>query len=211
MWVLLLVEGLMLLLVYRHFGVMALKTVDGIQRDGIPVGESAPTLLGVTSTGDRVSWEPAGRPKLLIFALPDCGPCARVLPFLSQFARVNQEVELAVVTSGPRDEIARVVDKFHPPFTSLADDGSGAFDRYRVRVTPFCFVLGEDGRVQAKGLCSDPFKVRDLLATAGFAEAADQMERVTKGMRAANIGIDNLTTAAASQPDGEVAAGAFRS
>jgi hypothetical protein len=43
-------------------------------------------------------------------------------------------------------------------------------------VTPFAFAIGADGRVRSKGLCGDPIRLRDLLAMAGFDEAARAME-----------------------------------
>jgi len=57
-------------------------------------------------------------------------------------------------------------------YPCLAEDGSGAFSRYRVRVTPFAFVLSEDGRVVAKGLCNSAARLRALLLAGGLLEAA---------------------------------------
>ena len=54
----------------------------------------------------------------------------------------------------------------------MADDASGAFAKYRVRVTPFAFVIGQDSRVQAKGLCNDPLRLRELLRVAGLESIA---------------------------------------
>jgi hypothetical protein len=54
----------------------------------------------------------------------------------------------------------------------LAEDGSGAFSRYRVRVTPFGFVIGGDGRILAKGLCGDRARLRGLLEAADMGDIA---------------------------------------
>jgi hypothetical protein len=41
-----------------------------------------------------------------------------------------------------------------------------------VRVTPFGFVVGSDGRVLAKGLCGDQVRLRGLLEAADLREIA---------------------------------------
>jgi methylamine dehydrogenase accessory protein MauD len=173
LWVLVVVMAVLLLLLYRHFGMMSLGTLEGVQRDGLPVGSAAPAISGITADGQEAGWQPKGaRPQVLLFAAPDCEPCAAIMPHVARLARAGSGVDVAAVVPGPRDEAARMVNKYHPPFPTMAEDGSGAFNRFRVRVTPFGFVIGADGRVLAKGLCSDPARLRGLLHAAGLKEAA---------------------------------------
>jgi hypothetical protein len=70
---------------------------------------------------------------------------------------------------GRQDNAEAVTNKFHPIFPCIAEDGSGAFNNYKVRTTPFAFVVGEDSRVRAKGLCNDAMRLQELLITAGLA------------------------------------------
>ena len=174
LWVLLLTIGVLVLLLYRHFGVMSLGTLEGVQRDGLPIGAVAPQISGVTAAGQDTSWQPKhGQPQLLLFAAPDCEPCATVLPHVERLAQaVNGNLGIAAVVPGPRDEVARFVERYRPSFPCLAEDGSGAFTRYRVRVTPFGFVIGADGRVLAKGLCGDQVRLRRLLEAADLPDIA---------------------------------------
>jgi thiol-disulfide isomerase/thioredoxin len=174
LWLLLLTMGVLVLLLYRHFGVMSLGTLEGVQRDGLPIGSVAPPISGVTAAGQATRWEPErGQPQLLLFAAPDCEPCATVLPHVERLARtVNGGLGIAAVMPGPRDEVVRFVERYHPSFPCLAEDGSGAFTRYRVRVTPFGFVVGADGRVLAKGLCGDQIRLRGLLEAADLGDVA---------------------------------------
>ena len=73
LWLLLLTIGVLVLLLYRHFGVMSLGTLEGVQRDGLPIGSAAPPISGVTAAGPDTSWQPQrGQPQLLLFAAPDC-------------------------------------------------------------------------------------------------------------------------------------------
>ena len=173
LWLLVLTMGVLLLLLYRHFGMMSLGTLEGVQRDGLPVGAVAPPIGGVTAAGEDEGWEPRrGRPELLLFASPDCEPCKTVLPYVNRLATKGKGLGITAVVPGPRESVARLVEQYDPPYPCLAEDGSGAFNRFRVRVTPFAFVIGADGRVLAKGLCNDPGRLRDLMAAGGVEEAA---------------------------------------
>ena len=88
---------------------------------------------------------------------------------------VNGNLGIAAVVPGPRDEVARFVERHRPSFPCLAEDGSGAFPRYRVRVTPFGIVVGADGRVLAKGLCGDQARLRGLLEAADLGDVAQAL------------------------------------
>jgi thiol-disulfide isomerase/thioredoxin len=177
LWLLLLTIGVLVLLLYRHFGMLSLGTLEGVQRDGLPVGSEAPPISGVTADGQDARWEPRrGQPQLLLFAAPDCEPCATVLPHVERLAQaVDGSLGIAAIVPGPRDEVARFVQRYRPPYPCLAEDGSGAFPRYRVRVTPFGFVVGSDGRVLAKGLCGDQVRLRGLLEAADLGDMAQVM------------------------------------
>jgi thiol-disulfide isomerase/thioredoxin len=153
LWVLVAVMAVLLVLLYRHFGMMSLGTLEGVQRDGLPVGSVAPTISGITADGADKGWDPkTGRYQLLLFAAPDCEPCATVMPHVNRLGRSRDAgVDVAAIVPGPKSEAVRMVNRYDPPFTTLAEDGSGAFGRFRVRVTPFGFIIGPDGRILAKG------------------------------------------------------------
>ncbi len=98
MWILLLLLGILVLLLYRHFGLVALGTVEGVQRDGLPVGEVAPAITGVTALGETITWPPKqGRSHLLAFVAPDCTPCARILPSINQLAAMNSHIVVTLI------------------------------------------------------------------------------------------------------------------
>ena len=185
LWVLLLTMGVLVLLLFRHFGMMSLGTLEGVQRDGLPIGSVAPPISGITAAGQDIRWEPTrGQPQLLLFAAPDCEPCATVLPHVEQLARaVNGGLGIAAVVPGPRDEVTRFAARYRPSFLCLAEDGSGAFTRYRVRVTPFGIVVGGDGRVLAKGLCGDQVRLRALLEAADLRDIAQALPAPAQPVR----------------------------
>jgi thiol-disulfide isomerase/thioredoxin len=184
LWVLVAVMAVLLVLLYRHFGMMSLGTLEGVQRDGLPVGSVAPTISGITAEGADKGWDPkTGRYQLLLFAAPDCEPCATVMPHVNRLGRSRDAgVDVAAIVPGPKSEAVRMVNRYDPPFTTLAEDGSGAFGRFRVRVTPFGFIIGPDGRILAKGLCGDIGRLGNLLHAAGLKDAAALLQATAQPM-----------------------------
>ena len=175
LWILVVVLATLVVLMYRHFGMMSMGTLEGVQRDGLPLGTEAPTIGGITAEGTDLAWQPkTGRPQVLLFAAPDCEPCATVMPVVNKLAAstVGKALDFAAIVPGPRAEVVRMTQLYNPPYMVLAEDGSGAFNRFLVRVTPFGFIIGPDGRVLAKGLCGDANRLKDLLNAAGFDEVA---------------------------------------
>lgn len=170
LWVFLLILGILVLLLYRHFGLVALGTVEGVQRDGLAVGEIAPLFSGITALGEMTAWEPAApNTYFLAFVSPTCAPCARVIPFINKVAITNKNVHVILVVAGHGDNAALLMDSFHldPSILCIAEEGSGASERYRVRVTPFAFIIGTDRRILAKGLCDRPERLHAMLSAGG--------------------------------------------
>ena len=110
LWVLVITESLLLLLVYRHFGLMALSTAEGVYRDGLPVGVVAPTIRGMTAQSAITEWRPlAGYQHLLVFISPDRGPCVKMIPALIQLAEANDRVHVTFIVPGPVQVVRRLV------------------------------------------------------------------------------------------------------
>jgi thiol-disulfide isomerase/thioredoxin len=180
LWLLLLLLTVSVFVLYRHFGLMALGTVEGVERDGLKIGEVAPALSAVTPEGGTINWNPSPeRSALLFFGAPDCGPCEEVLPFVSRLAHslpADGDVEVVTVVIGTKENAGEFALMYDLPSLTMAEDGSGASDLYRVRVTPFAFVIGTDGRILSKGLCGDPVRLRRVLDVGGLVDAADLLE-----------------------------------
>jgi thiol-disulfide isomerase/thioredoxin len=198
LWLLVLSGGVLILLLYRHFGLMALGTVEGVQRDGLPVGEVAPPVTAVTADGTTTTWTPArGQRHLVLFAALGCGPCAAVMPAVNRLAKAanGHRIEVMAIVDGRPEDAAELKRQFALLFPCLAENGRGAVDRYRVRVTPFAFVIGEDGRVLAKGLCNEAARLRDLLVAGGVDDGAMLIEppiHLDGARRSAAIGIQEV-------------------
>lgn len=100
-WLLAIVEGLLLLLVYRHFGLQSMQSLEGVHRDGLHVGAVAPPVVGVAANAAPYTWAPdPSHNSLLVFASPTCGPCEQVIPALTELAAMNGDLRIAVVSEG---------------------------------------------------------------------------------------------------------------
>jgi methylamine dehydrogenase accessory protein MauD len=180
LWALVLALAMLLVLVYRHFGIMAMSTAEGHDRDGLPVGHVAPQISGVDRTNGRIHWSPEpGRHHLLFFAAPGCEPCEAIAPLIGALGRADeQDRRVVVVASGRGDEVLALDRLTGGGVLCLADDGSGVMQNYEVQVTPFAFLLDPDGRVVAKGNCSTPPRLRRLLAAGDLRAAASELDHI---------------------------------
>ncbi len=179
MWVLLIAEGILLLLVYRHFGLAALGTAEGVERDGLAIGEVAPAIRGVTAQGVSIELVPQpGSLYLLMFVSPTCAPCAEILPSIHQLTITSNQIEVVLIVDGSRERVVQLIDKFHPPesVTCLAEAEAGTYHGYSVRVTPFAFMVAKDGRIRAKGLCNTTGRLRRLLASVGVEVSSELLQ-----------------------------------
>ena len=172
LWVVVVVQGVALLLVLRHFGLAAIGTAAGHSRDGLGLGSRAPALDGMDRDGRRSAWAADGTDAVLYFAAPGCEPCEAMAPLVNDLARRgrDRQLEVVVVAEGGPIENEHVSGLF-PSATTVVSEAHDLFDRFLVRVTPFAFLV-HDGEVAAKGVCSSPEGLAHLLESGGRADLA---------------------------------------
>src|SRR5262249_50377552 len=137
--------------------------------DGLPIGQIAPPIEGATARGEPTTWRPSpGRMQLLAFVSPTCEPCEHVIPVISRLAAQHREIDVALVVSGGAESALRLERRFSPACPCIAQTSQGLYNNYLVRVTPFAFVVGGDGKVRSKGLCSDVSRLQQVLHEGGL-------------------------------------------
>lgn len=167
LWVVVVVQGVALFLVLRHFGLAAMSTAGGHARDGLGVGSRPPEVAGMDRAGRRGQWEAGATDTVLYFAAPGCEPCEAMAPLVNDLARRGRSSGLDVVVvaeGGPEDN--EQVSSLFPSATTLVSEEHDVFDRWLVRVTPFAFLV-RDGAVAAKGVCSSAGGLAHLLDSGG--------------------------------------------
>ncbi|MEO6456845.1 MAG: peroxiredoxin family protein [Chloroflexia bacterium] len=156
LWAAVLALGVLVLLLYRQLGIMYLGTAEGVSRDGIDRGATAPdfALTDQHGAAQRLSAY-RGRPVMLLFGSPHCSPCRILLPQLHDWAKAHQDVAVLWLNAASPEESLKFVSDTGAtlPMLPFAPE-ENLMDSYRVRVTPFMFLLDEKGVVRAKGLAN---------------------------------------------------------
>ncbi|HET6313732.1 MAG TPA: TlpA disulfide reductase family protein [Chloroflexia bacterium] len=156
LWLVVLVLIVLVVLLYRQLGIMYLGSAEGVSRDGLEAGAQAPNFSLPDQYGNlqRLA-DYRGRPLLLLFGSPNCGPCRVLLPELHEWAAEHPEVGVVWLNLASPEENARYASETGATLPMSAHTpGDGLVERFKVRVTPFLFFLDEQGTVRAKGLAN---------------------------------------------------------
>ncbi|HEX8229097.1 MAG TPA: TlpA disulfide reductase family protein [Chloroflexia bacterium] len=156
LWLVVLVLLVLVILLYRQLGIMYLGSAEGVSRDGLDIGTQVPDFSLTDQYGNLQ--RPAdyrGRPLLLLFGSPTCGPCKVLLPELHAWAAEHVEVGVIWLNLASHQENLRYATEMGATLPMSAHTPKdGVVERYKVRVTPFLFFLDEQGIVRAKGLAN---------------------------------------------------------
>lgn len=132
---------------------------------GLPVGSRAPAFELPSRGGPAVSLTgllETGRPLLLVFADPDCGPCIALAPEIADWQyRHAGELTIAVIERAD-DRPAGGVDP-HGRRNVLLQQHREIADSYGVEGTPSALLVAADGSVES-GLASGAPAIRALVA-----------------------------------------------
>lgn len=156
LWLLVLGLGVLVVVLYRQLGIMYLGSAEGVSRDGLELGARAPDFSLVDQYGNlqRLA-DYRGRPLLLLFGSPNCSPCRILLPQLHDWAKAHPETGVIWLNAASQQESLEFVAETGAtlPIAAFAPD-ERLMELYKVRVTPFSFLLDENGVVRAKGLAN---------------------------------------------------------
>jgi hypothetical protein len=139
--------------------------VAGGGASGLAIGAPAPSFELPSLEGSTVSLRSLlapGRPALLVFSDPHCGPCQALAPEIAEWQHLySDELTIAVIerrdgaTGGRRDE--------HGRRTVLLQSETEVSDSYGARGTPTGVLVGADGRV-ASPVASGSAAIENLMA-----------------------------------------------
>jgi len=117
---------------------------------GLPVGSQAPgfSLKGLhRETLTLESLRSAGKPILLLFTDPNCGPCTAMLPEIGRWQEDHaQTLTLALVSRGEVEENKTKASE-HGLSTVLLQDDWEVSESYKVSGTPSAVLISPDGTV----------------------------------------------------------------
>jgi hypothetical protein len=179
-WVLLFALGFLIIVMYRQVGYLQGLKDAGSEREGLPVGEKAPTfeytrLNGEAGAGTSTRFEPQGNWSLLVFADPTCASCQDTLLTLEKMApKLGQGVRIMVATTAEPAQIA-LADAFQTQTFAISRvRGDVPARLYRTRVTPFGYLIDPAGKVRARDIAADEAALRKMLRKIDRAAAAGE-------------------------------------
>ena len=151
----------------RGHGVPVEAVADAQPADGLPVGSEAPdfTIAGVH--GDTTTLEALlspGKPLMLIFTDPGCGPCMALMPQVATWQREHEgALTIAFVARGnTKDNRAKAAE--HGAARMFVEEGTEVSALYRAQATPTAVVIDAEGRIASPLAGGEP-GIRALLQT----------------------------------------------
>jgi methylamine dehydrogenase accessory protein MauD len=138
------------------------------QAEGLPIGSKVPDfslsdLHGETLTLD--SLRATGKPVMLLFTDPNCGPCSALLPEISRWQEEHeQKLTLSLISRGDPEE-NRTKASEHGLTNVLMQEDREICEAYRVSGTPSAVLISPDGKV-ASPVAGGAEAIRGLLAHA---------------------------------------------
>ena len=147
------VQWLFLLHLLRQYGRL-LARVESLEgegpAEGLSVGETAPDFELPSLVGDTVTLESLcapGKPVVLLFTAPDCGPCAELFPQIEQWqAKHSDTLTVAVVSEGDRSQNATMASK-HALTNVLLQEDWEVGEAYGADWTPSAVLVHPDGTI----------------------------------------------------------------
>jgi thiol-disulfide isomerase/thioredoxin len=138
------------------------------QTEGLPVGSAAPDfslsgLHGETLTLDAL--RSSGKPVMMLFTDPGCGPCNAMLPEVGRWQEEHtQELTLSLISRGEVEENKTKAQEHALRNVVLQKDWEVS-ESYEVRGTPSAVLISPDGKV-ASPVAGGDKGIRALLSYA---------------------------------------------
>ena len=134
---------------------------------GLPLGEAAPDFELPNLQSQKLTLEELrapGKPVILLFTDPNCGPCAAIIRDVGRWQEEYAEkLTLALVSRGEREENAISASE-HGLSNVLLQEDWEVSDAYGVDGTPSAVLVRPDGTIGGSAL-EGVDDVRDFLAT----------------------------------------------
>jgi uncharacterized membrane protein YphA (DoxX/SURF4 family)/thiol-disulfide isomerase/thioredoxin len=179
--------GLLALLLLRRNGelLLLLDLPDDASADrhahdkpvtsGLPVGAPAPDFRLLGLHDEEITLQSVlapGRPAVLTFTDPGCGPCRELLPDLARWHADPAAGLTFLAISGGRPDSIRTWRQEHPLSRVAVDRDKGLLARYHAPGTPSAVLITADGRIGGRGAAGAPSVLVGVAAATSTASVA---------------------------------------
>lgn len=135
---------------------------------GLPVGTLAPTFVLSTLNEEQITLEALqalGKPIVLLFSDPACGPCSALLPEIGHWQREHaSKVVIALISRGTAEVNRLKVTEYGLTHVLLQQDREVA-QAYQAYGTPSAVLVRRDGTIGSP-IAAGTDAIRDLVANA---------------------------------------------
>jgi hypothetical protein len=184
LWLAVIVLTVLVLLLYRQFGLAYMSGRAKVGLQGLDLGARARpvALTMLDGSAYELDWSAAGPDTtVLVFALPSCPICGDLAVSAAGLPAAWPQARFiwvdGTITGRPR----RAVDGA-PGWIVGTAEGDAVHQAWDVAGAPFAYVVGGAGRVEAKGVVNTAADVERLLANVtGAAHRASQMIEIVPG------------------------------
>ena len=189
LWAVVLFQGVIIFILLRQLGVIYLGTAQGVARDGLSLGQRAPEFSLPGLDGATVALRDfRDAPLLLVFGSPTCAPCKTLIPDLEAFATEKQsELRVLFLSRGEIEESRRFAQENGARVPIAVHPDEALAEQYKVRVTPFAFLIDREGVVRAKGLANNRDHLDMLLRQAAEGHVPERSRNGGPGPERAQV------------------------
>jgi len=180
-WLVILGLGVALLALARQIGVLHMRLAPAgalVTGKGPAVGEAAPVMEAVTLDGAPLAiGKPSGRKQLLLFVSPHCPLCKELIPMAKNFAK-TEKLDVIFVGDDQDAEQRAMIARLEMgglPFVNSSVIGR----TWRVDRLPHAVLIGEEGKLLAKGLVNSREHLESLVTAheMGMASVQDYLKQ----------------------------------
>jgi thiol-disulfide isomerase/thioredoxin len=127
--------------------------------EGLPVGAPAPSFSLPTFEGPSLTLDDLlayGKPVLLLFVSPNCGPCRSLLPIVRVWERdYADHLTIALLSKGTSEENKKLVAKFGGRHLLLQSEDKLVSSDYQAAWTPAAVLISREGKIASQATYGD--------------------------------------------------------
>lgn len=136
--------------VEQRLGIEAPLLSEGVVPGGLPIGERAPAFALAAVDGAETSLDllrANGKPIVLLFTDPGCGPCTALLPDISRWQQVHAADATIVLVSRGSEDANRAKRTEFGVTNVLMQENREVAEAYRAAGTPSAVLVRPDGTI----------------------------------------------------------------